>query len=205
MSVIIALIPLLAVGIPVAIADGLAQAVGLQLIDKKAVEANRQKRIAELTQKKRLTLLQKKELKLLQLGESTNTVKEPVSISPAAGKSPTLTIPTRMRNAEFLLRALKELGTQNVIQENDKLVSGFANLSISYLPDTDGYIGLHFNGTINAEEAKEFAGILESQYGKLLQEAVYTQLKQKAENKGLKLEEEYIEEDDTIVLTYNAN
>lgn len=202
MSVIIALIPAIVVGVPMTIMDGLARTVGLKLIDYQKVEENNAKRMGELLQKEKLTPLEKKQLKLLQLGGNK---PQYITSAPQEIKSDTtLVIPTRIRNIEYLLRTLEELGTQNVIVKEESVIANFTKLSVCYQPDKEGYIQLRFIGKIKEEEAYNFKNLLETQYGKQLQEAVYKQVKERAQNQGLKLEQEYVEEDNTIVLTYNV-
>lgn len=206
MSVVLALIPAIVVGVPFAIVNSAAKAIGLNLIDEKKIEEKNAKRMGELLQKKELNLLEKKELKLLQLGDTKpifpiERKSQPEPISSPADK---LLIPTLIRNMEFLLRTIQKLGTQQVCVKEDCITTNFSDLSVVYRPNENGYICLYFRGNIRPEDAYEFKDLLETQYGKLLQEAVYNQIRQKAEAEGLELETEQIEEDDTIVLTYNV-
>lgn len=200
MSVVLALIPALVVGVPFGIVNGVAQAAGVQLIDEKKMKEKNAIRLGTLLQKKKLTLLEKKELKLLQLAGN-----KPVFL-PQQAPPPvhSFVIPTSIRNIEFLLKTIQELGTRQICVKEDVITADFSGLSITYQPDSNGYIALHFKGNIKEEEAYEFKKILETQYGKLLQEAVYSKIKQKAAEQGLELETEQIKEDDTIVLTYNV-
>lgn len=206
MSVVLALIPAIVVGVPFAIVNSAAKAVGLNLIDEKKIEEKNAKRMGELLQKKQLNLLEKKELKLLQLGDTKPIFPVEQKSQPKPGLPPAdnLLLPTSIRNVEFLLRTIQKLGTQQVSIKEDCITANFSSLSVVYQPDENGYICLHFRGNIEPKEAYEFKDLLEVQYGKLLQEAVYNQIKQKAEEEGLKLETEQVEENDTIVLTYNV-
>lgn len=202
MSVILALIPTVVVGLPFAIVNSAAQAVGIKLIDEKKIEEKNARRMGELLQKKQLSLLEKKELKLLQLGGNQPVFSTETQQQPKPLPSEELIIPTSIRNIEFLLKTLQELGTQQVVVKEETIVANFSQLSVIYQPDDNGYINLHFRGSIQQEDAYQFKDLLETQYGKLLQEAVYHQIKQRAEKEGLKLENEQVEEDDTITLTY---
>lgn len=51
MSVILALIPTVVVGLPFAIVNSAAQAVGIKLIDEKKIEEKNARRMGELLQK----------------------------------------------------------------------------------------------------------------------------------------------------------
>lgn len=204
MSVILALVPAIVIGLPFAMVNKAAQAAGINLIDEKKIDEKNARRMGELLQKEQLNLLEKKELKLLQLGNVQPVFSAETGQQSKPFSSNELIIPTSIRNVEFLLKTLQELGTQQVVVKEDKITANFSKLSVIYEPDDSGYICLHFRGNIRQEDAYEFKDLLETQYGKLLQEVVYNQIKQKAEEEGLKLENEQIEEDDTITLTYNV-
>lgn len=203
MSVILALIPAIVVGLPLAIVNSAAQAAGIKLIDERKIKEKNARRMGELLQKKQLNLMEKKELKLLQLGGNQPVFSTETQQQPKPLPADELIIPTSIRNIEFLLKTLQELGIRQVAVKEDIITANFSQLSVIYQPDDNGYIGLHFRGNVRQEDAYEFKDLLETQYGKLLQEAVYHQIKQKAEEEGLRLENEQIEENDTITLTYH--
>jgi hypothetical protein len=131
-----------------------------------------------------------------------------------------VSIRTAIRNKELLQKALEKTEAQNIRVYAKSLkcdldrfhvelaLKGDMTFSISTtvrIPRTAAG-RLHDSKSKNAAEVLEtFKNDLMTQYGALVQEHVYETLKRKAEQKGLTLDKEALQDDQSIVLTYTIN
>lgn len=116
-----------------------------------------------------------------------------------------IVLKTTIRNTDLLKKALFNLGAKNVNDNSSQIEGLIDQFHIVFEQDKDGTLNVRFEGEIDAEEAKKFIGELQDEYGKVVQEFVYVKLKEKAVEKGLNLEQEKVQKDQSIVLTYNIN
>ena len=119
-----------------------------------------------------------------------------------------ITLPTNIRNEELLQKALRNLGA-NIVRNADNVTkSDVDDFHVVFQRTSTGVFEIKFTGNKNEvdnKEANAFRDELQEEYGRVIQDYVYTQLKQKAEEKGLSLEKEAVQKDQSIVLTYNIN
>lgn len=59
-----------------------------------------------------------------------------------------------------------------------------------------------FVGTVTEAQARAFVEALEHEYARIVQARVYERLKQKAAERGMKLEREKVDADGSVVLRY---
>lgn len=116
-----------------------------------------------------------------------------------------IVLKTTIRNADLLKKALFNLGAKNVNDSSSQIEGLIDQFHIIFEQDKDGTLSVRFEGEIELEEAKKFVDELQNEYGKVVQEFVYVKLKEKAVEKGLDLEQEKVQNDQSIVLTYNIN
>lgn len=110
-------------------------------------------------------------------------------------------IRTKIRNEDVLIKALKKLGAENNVTIGSSPKTSIGS-NIVFLKNEAGTFDILFMGLLLRGEAKTFRDNLEEEYGNLIQEYVYEKLKQNAEEKGMILENEEMQADQTIVLTY---
>lgn len=116
-----------------------------------------------------------------------------------------ITLSTIIRNEQLLQKSLQNLGAKNIITNPQSIEGKVDEFHIVFEKTPTGLFNIKFVGEIEQEEAEQFRTELQDEYGKVVQDYVYTQLKQKAEDKGLVLEKETVQKDQSIVLTYNIN
>jgi len=80
-------------------------------------------------------------------------------------------------------------------------VTGVAGVQLSLAKRDDGTFEALFPGTAPQEQAREALGELDAEYTRLVQERVYQQVIERAQDQGLALESERVEQDNSIVLT----
>ncbi|MCW3463999.1 hypothetical protein [Chitinophaga nivalis] len=120
-------------------------------------------------------------------------------------EAPHLTLPTIIRQEALLKKTLLNLGASNIREASNQVQSHIDQFHIVFEKDNTGLFHIKFIGDIGQQEAADFVQELQEEYGRVVQEYVYTQLKQKAEEKGLTLEQEAVQRDQSIVLTFNLN
>jgi|GEM_PF-1829848 len=116
-----------------------------------------------------------------------------------------LTLKTNIRNSELLAKTLTNLGTKDISINTIQIEGEIDNFRIVFEQDKEGIFDIKFIGEIEEKEAQKFVDELQSEYGKVVQEFVYVKLKEKAIEKGLDLQQENVQNDQSIVLTYNIN
>lgn len=131
----------------------------------------------------------------VELATENNTVTEQKS----------LVIPSTIRNKDLLNKTLTNLGAKNIIYNTGQLEGSIDNFHIAFEENRNGTLDVKFIGEIEPGEAQKFVDELQTEYGKVVQEFVYLKLKEKAVEKGLNLEQEKVQNDQSIVLTYNIN
>lgn len=116
-----------------------------------------------------------------------------------------ITLPTQIRNEQLLKKTLHNLGAGTVTTTPNSLQSEIEATRILFQKTTEGIFHITLAGVITQQEAESFTAELQQEYGNVLQDYVYLQLKEKAAAKGLTLTQEAVQKDQSIVLTYNLN
>jgi hypothetical protein len=114
--------------------------------------------------------------------------------------------PTEIRNKDLLHEALAKMGTRNISSFQKSVAGRLDDLYIICDRKTvnQPFI-IRVGGKIKPEEAIHLKDELIAEYGRTVQNYVYETLKRKAEEKGLILEKEVLQDDQSVVLTYNIN
>jgi hypothetical protein len=110
-------------------------------------------------------------------------------------------IETRMTDARLLEVALQNCGCRS-IASSQQLTTAFESAEILFQPAANGAFDAVFSGEIEAEQANAFIGDVFTEYTRLVQEDVYLKLKQRAAARGMMLESEQLQNDNSITLTF---
>jgi hypothetical protein len=113
--------------------------------------------------------------------------------------------PSVIRNKDLLHETLAKMGTQ-VSLSFQKMVGGKLDdlYVICSRMGKNKPFSIQISGRITQEKAVRLKDDLIAEYGNTVQNYVYETLKRKAEEKGLSLEKEVLQTDQSIVLTYNV-
>lgn len=114
---------------------------------------------------------------------------------------PPYALETRMRDEELLVAAAAALDASTTGSGGAASVTGVAGVQLSLAKRDDGTFEALFPGTAPQEQAREALGQLDAEYTRLVQERVYQQVIERAQDRGLALESERVEQDNSIVLT----
>ena len=108
---------------------------------------------------------------------------------------------TRIKDAQLLEAALENYGCRTVtVGEAIKL--GDAGQQIIFAPNAEGVFDAVFMGNISRAHAERFVFDIYEQYTQQVQQQVYQNLLARAKDRGMKLESETFQEDNSIVLTF---
>lgn len=146
-----------------------------------------------------------KAIKLIMDDVNNNSNSNSKTVVNSSIEQKSLTLKTNIRNSELLAKALVNLGTKDISINTIQIEGEIDNFRIVFEQDKEGVFDIKFIGEIEEKEAQKFVDELQSEYGKVVQEFVYVKLKEKAIEKGLDLEQENVQNDQSIVLTYNIN
>lgn len=126
-------------------------------------------------------------------------------IEKSKGKDQTYKIKTVMKREHLLKRAIEQYGCEiNELSEQGYLTK-VGEIKIYFQYDENGVFEAVFDNTVETEAALEFIENINTEYKYAIQQETYRNLLQHAEEKGLILETEEIQEDRSILLTFNIN
>ncbi len=111
-------------------------------------------------------------------------------------------IETTIMDKEILLKTLEEYGAQNIEFEKDNIYCDCDEFHVEFYKEPLKPYIMNIS-YINQQSMEEFAENLGSDYGINAQEVSYKKIKERLEAQNLKIDEEDIYEDNTIVLTVN--
>ncbi len=123
--------------------------------------------------------------------------------SSRTGSGPSYTFIVDMQDVDMIITTLKQIGIEEIyLNETDRhILFKLDGLSMGFAPYQKKFIFCIF-GHMSNYDANVLKEELEEQYLLVLQDAVYQKIKANAAEKGLNLQEEIIQPDQTIVLTY---
>lgn len=110
-------------------------------------------------------------------------------------------LPTRIKDARLLQTALQNCGCQSV-STGVTVDSEVQGARIVFEPTEHSGFNAVFVGGIPTDQAEDFLDSLYSEYTRQVQQAVYEKLKDRAAAKGMILESEELQDDDSVVLTF---
>lgn len=106
---------------------------------------------------------------------------------------------TNFTDADLLVAALEKNGCP-VTQDGQIITARFGQRVAQFRRKESGSFDAVLNNKIPFEEVKNFFGELYTSYMTMLQEKLYQQVIERAENNGMKLEKEIVHEDNSIEL-----
>jgi hypothetical protein len=107
---------------------------------------------------------------------------------------------TRMKDDGLLNAALKRYGCRSVVTDNT-IDSTVGETRMVFERDESGVFESLFIGDIPVEHARAFLTELEDEYALLVQQRVYERLLSKAKERGLVVESEEVQEDNSVTIT----
>ncbi len=114
---------------------------------------------------------------------------------------PTVAVRTRMRDDEILIEALRELGCEAGPVPDGGVRATRGSFEFSFRRDESGVLEGHFGTDVTSEEAEAFVADLDDEYTRLVQTHVYQRVLDRAQQHGMTVSSETVEDDNSIVLT----
>ncbi|MCM3409695.1 hypothetical protein [Metabacillus litoralis] len=117
----------------------------------------------------------------------------------------TYKIQTVMKRQHLLQKAIEQYGcnVHEINQQNYQTEIG--DIKIYFQQNEHDIFEAVFDESVEQQDALEFLENLHSEYKYLIQQETYKKLIQQASQKGLELESEEIQQDRSILLTFNVN
>ncbi|MEH7380478.1 hypothetical protein V7138_08360 [Bacillus sp. JJ1533] len=116
----------------------------------------------------------------------------------------TQTFPTNFRDKSLLKQVLLDNGMQPVELENGQIRCDLAGANMTFKQGSpDSLIVVELSSEVNMQTVFRHLSVVDDEYKRYVQNEVYQHLLQKVEEKGLKIEQEQVLEDHSIVVTLN--
>jgi hypothetical protein len=119
--------------------------------------------------------------------------------SPSLSKS--LCLETQVKDTALLERALRDYNCTTRLEAN-QLHARYGNTQMIFAPNQQGVFDAYIMGNVAIEEAQTFITDLHDQYKRLVQQQSYETLLQRAKARGLVLESEELQADNSVLLTF---
>lgn len=107
---------------------------------------------------------------------------------------------TRTRDEELLKAALERYGCESVAV-SETIDSTLDSTHMRFERDESGIFSALFMGDITVEHARAFVTELDEEYTLLVQQRVYQNLISRAKERGLTIESDEVQEDNSVVIT----
>ncbi|HEY7033386.1 MAG TPA: hypothetical protein VH482_18745 [Thermomicrobiales bacterium] len=108
---------------------------------------------------------------------------------------------TQFKDGAILQASLEDYGCRSIFT-GSKVDSYIGGTQIIFEPSESGVFDAVFVGNIAIEHAQAFIADLHDEYTKRVQREVYQKLISRAKDRGLLLESEAVQDDNSIVLTF---
>lgn len=110
---------------------------------------------------------------------------------------------TRMKDEELLEAALSNYGCKSVVT-GETIDSTLNGARILFERNEQDIFEAVFVGGISTDHARTFVAELDEEYAQLVQQQVYENLLSRARQRGLVMESEEVQEDNSIVVTFKV-
>ena len=110
---------------------------------------------------------------------------------------------TRMKDEKLLQAALGNYGSQAIVT-SESIDSTIDDVRILFERNEHDVFEAVFEGDITVDFAQAFLTQLDEEYTNLVQQQVYNNLLSRARERGLLLESEEVQEDNSIVVTFRV-
>jgi predicted nicotinamide N-methyase len=127
------------------------------------------------------------------------------AVQAAAGRSAdgrTVQVQTRMRDVTLLAAALRDMGA-SVSTNGDALTATLSEATATFTRGADGIWAAHVEG-LDQPRAVDLVLAVDAAYGRQVQQAVLTRLREQAPAAGLRLESESENEDASVRLVFEV-
>ena len=115
------------------------------------------------------------------------------------------TFETPFMDKEILLKTLTEHGVSNIAEWENGLAGDFDNYKLTFeRPSQDSPYNLRIS-CLEHDNAEEKVGDLNNEYAMNVQEDAYLHILDKLKENNMQIEEEEVQDDNTIVLTINID
>lgn len=112
-------------------------------------------------------------------------------------------VQTRMKDQGLLAAALRETRA-DVAVSSDTLVARWQGVEATFQRDNQGIWQAHFTGDVDVERASGIVTAIDVAYGRQVQQAVLSRLRERAPTAGMSVASETIEADDSVTLVLNV-
>lgn len=111
------------------------------------------------------------------------------------------TFSSRMRDPELLTAAVQAAGGRILGARDGMLYGALSGTPLVFAPDLDGVFDVHIDAKIPEAEALGLVAAVDRSYGAQVQQKTYLHVTDYVGEHGLAVESEYVDDDDSIVLT----
>ena len=111
------------------------------------------------------------------------------------------TLTSRMRDPGLLRAAVEAAGGRIFGERDGTLYGAHGKIALVFAPGTDGVFDVHVDAAVPAPDAQAAVAAVDRSYGAQVQQATYRRVIEQGADHGLTLESEYVDDDDSIVLT----
>ncbi|GEP89000.1 hypothetical protein CTE07_06450 [Chitinophaga terrae (ex Kim and Jung 2007)] len=115
------------------------------------------------------------------------------------------TVSTKMTSRELVVKTLQKLYNIEINSTNEDFEVKVDSYRLEFEMSKDGCYDIRYSSFNWSKAVDEMAKEIESEYRGMLQDYIYNAVKAKAEEKGLALEQETVQKNQAIVLTFNLN
>ena len=110
-----------------------------------------------------------------------------------------------MKDEAVLQQALDNYGYANEFRDEQQLQAIVGEVQLHFVKNEAGQFDCVFSKEIEQQHAEQFVQSIETEYRKLIQKKVYQLLLEQSTEAGLVLEHEQVDEEQSIVLTFQVN
>lgn len=114
-------------------------------------------------------------------------------------------VSTVMKDEVLLQQALDSYGYANEFRDEQQLQAIVGEVQLHFVKNEAGQFDCVFSKEIEQQHAEQFVQSIETEYRKLIQQKVYQLLLKQSTSAGLVLEQEHVDEEQAIVLTFQVN
>lgn len=112
-------------------------------------------------------------------------------------------VQTRMRDSELLSAALTDTYAA-VTRSAEEITADWHGVSARFRRDASGIWQVDFTGEIDERRASEIVVAIDQAYGRQVQQAVLSRLRERAPAAGMTVASETVEDDDSVTLVLNV-
>lgn len=120
-------------------------------------------------------------------------------------KKEAFTVPTNMKSEELIRNTLAKLYNARINGEGNVFETVIYGSQLVFQMSGSGFYEVQYFYSQEAGDVMAMVSDIEAEYKGMVQDYVYNAIKVKAEEKGLVLEQEAVQKNQSIVLTFNLN